>query len=72
MSFSNVTHLATAVLAFGSANSNDGSSAFFPASDGNSIGMYETFDGGASMQYEDGVGAVMDLFTSSLYNYEYV
>mmetsp|Transcript_19431 Transcript_19431/g.23136 ORF Transcript_19431/g.23136 Transcript_19431/m.23136 type:complete len:385 (-) Transcript_19431:110-1264(-) len=54
--FSNVSHLETAVLAFGSASSLDGVTSFFPSSDGSTIGVYESFDSGATLDYLDGVG----------------
>jgi hypothetical protein len=56
--FSNVSHLKTATLAFGSASSADGVDSFFPASDGSTVGVYESYASGADLQYVDGVGQI--------------
>jgi hypothetical protein len=58
--FTNVTHLKTATIAFGASSSNDGVDAFFPASDGSSVGVYISNDGGDDLNYMDGVGATAE------------
>ena len=52
--FSNVTHVETATIAMGIATSFDGLTMIAPgSSDGASIGFFESFDGGASVEYDD-------------------
>ncbi len=48
----------TATIAFGAATSFDGLTMLVPGSDGSSLGIYESFDGGLSDSY---VGASVSL-----------
>ena len=54
--FTNVTHMATATIAFGSTASEDGVNSFFPGSNGGASGVFESFDGGANLSFDDSVG----------------
>lgn len=54
--FSNVTQLGVTTIAFGSAATGDGVNAFWPGSNGGSVGVYETFNSGATVSYDDTLG----------------
>mmetsp|Transcript_16790 Transcript_16790/g.21794 ORF Transcript_16790/g.21794 Transcript_16790/m.21794 type:complete len:375 (+) Transcript_16790:81-1205(+) len=60
--FSNVTQMGTAIIAYGTATSSDGVSCFYPGSadSGTELGVYESFDGGNTLEFVDGVGEVAE------------
>jgi hypothetical protein len=54
--FVNVTQLGVTSIAFGSAATSNGVDMFVPGSNGGSVGVYESFNGGASVEYDSSVG----------------
>jgi hypothetical protein len=51
--FTNVTHLGTTTISFGSATANEAQSCFFAGSEGGVSGVFSSYDSGANIQYTE-------------------
>ena len=61
----NVTQIGKSVIGFGSAVGESTLDAFFPGSDGSSVGVYETHTGAAPLEYIDGIDAAAILMSAA-------